>query len=119
MSKIQELIDARNEAEEALDRTRTELQEFIFPIIKAAGIGEPRGEWITRIETYNGNLNVTTEWSARNCSNNSDYKIPMSILNAKDPIAEAEKYKRNKELLQKAADRANTLAQIERLQKTL
>jgi hypothetical protein len=119
MTKIKDMIQRINDAKEALEDAEGDAATFLYPIIIAAGIGNPHHEGIIRLELRRDTLEVETEWSARNCRNTSDYRVPLSILDAEDPIAAAIAWKSANAEQRAKQERAFAIAEIERLQKSL
>lgn len=116
--KHTELLNNLSEAESAVQGAKTQLQDFLYPILEALG-HNPQGEWIESTWESKDNLNITTGWTSRGCSNSTDYKIPLSVLRSEDPVAAATQWKEQKALQDAERTRQETLAQIARLQQTL
>lgn len=115
--KVNELISAISEAESNLSEARSALSDHLRDIIKELG----EELWGTIISTYmyKDYLEVTTEWSARNCTNHSDYRIPKSVIESDDPVEAAKKWKLNEERKKEAQDRARMEAEFQRLKTQL
>lgn len=119
MSTIFDLIGRLEDIKCNVSDAEADLEDILFPIIKASGIGSPHAENIIGWCTAAKGLYITTEWSAMNCQNTSDYWIPLSIINASDPLEAAKAYKVAKEHRQIESKRAGAIAEIARLQKLL
>jgi hypothetical protein len=68
-----------------IDEAKARLDELLV----AAGLGTIKGDYLSDLDMYNNKLHIRTEWSARGCANHSDYELPISILEAEDPIKAA------------------------------
>jgi hypothetical protein len=99
MSTLRELI---NEATEAIETYKhpdvSEVQGKLHDILQAAELGGINRDHLTDLDIYGDHLHIRTEWSARGCAQSSDYRIPMSIIDAEDPIKAATIYGINKRL---------------------
>jgi Xaa-Pro aminopeptidase len=69
----------------------------INPILEALGRGNLNHESVESI-FFGKQLNISTRWSARGCSDTSHYEIPLEIIDAPDPVAAAKKYKYDAEV---------------------
>jgi hypothetical protein len=110
---IERITDADNELSEA----RYALSQYLYPLIKDAGLGHPHGT-IIQTNQYKEYLEITCESFSRGCGNTHDYRIPNHLLNASDPAAAAA-FKETEEKRKAAEKRASTLAHIEYLQQSL
>ena len=99
MNNLRELI---NKASEDIDTYKypdvDEVQSKLHAILEAAKLGGINRDQLTRLDIYGDHLHIRTEWSARGCDQSSDYRIPMSIIDAEDPIKAATIYGINKRL---------------------
>lgn len=118
--KMIELQQARiQKAKDVLDDAETELRRILFPLIKAAGLGDPTRDAFISC-TLNGKVyEVETGWSCRGNSYTKSYSLPVAIIEATDTAKAAEAHRVQKEQAQAAAKRASTLAQIAALQQSL
>jgi hypothetical protein len=66
-----------------------ECQSSLSKILTAAGYGSIVNDKIESLDIRKGILRIETTWYARGCSNSSDYDIPMSVIEAEDPIKAA------------------------------
>lgn len=66
-----------------------EAQQRLHELIKAAGLGGIDRDTISSLDIDSTTIRLTTEWSARGCMNSSDYELPVSILDATDPVQAA------------------------------
>lgn len=66
-----------------------EFRKAIDPILKAGGLTTIGNDCIESVDTRNGMLYITTSWSCRGCSNSSDIRLPLHLLDATDPIKAA------------------------------
>lgn len=68
-----------------LDDVHAELEKLFI----AAKIGSIAHDKITRLSIIGDELFIQTGWSARGCYDTTDYTIPMSIIDAPDPVRAA------------------------------
>lgn len=120
LPKLMRRINAVKALEEKAESLREELQEPLEKLLKEAGLGYFRcGEKITSLWDYaDGGLNIDTEMT-RGEWDTFTYRIPASIVKAADPMVAAAEYKRQKASEADDRRRAQTLAEIERLKRTL
>ena len=118
MSTLRELI---NEATEAIDTYKhpdvDEVQGKLHDILQAAELGGINRDHMTGLDIYGDHLHIRTEWSARGCAQSSDYRIPMSIIDAEDPIKAAKLYGINKKLTEAKNELAYARSSVERGEK--
>lgn len=120
MSTLRELI---TEATEAIDTYKypdvSEVQSKLHAILEAAKLGGINRDHLTSLDIYGDHLHIRTEWSARGCHQSGDYRIPMSIIDAEDPIKAATIYgiKKRIDETKRALDYAR--ATVERSEKSL
>lgn len=119
MSNIFDILAKINNASEELCTANNELKNVLFPIIEAMGTGSMQHETIVDCYQSGSYMCVTTEWLSYNHRDTDDYKIPMDIINAVDPLEAAKAYKADKEQQKIELNRVKTLAEIARLQKSL
>lgn len=120
IDKLIEDRQALEEAEAKLAEARDALQAPLGQILEASGIG-----WIASSEkltscwtTRDGGLTINTEMTEGGYDTFS-YTIPAEIMKAEDPLAAAHEYKHKKDSEEEGRRRARTLAEIERLKRTL
>lgn len=73
-----------------------ELRERLNPVLEAAGLGSTGRDHIAAIDEYagmGGYFEIRTEWSARQCAQTSEYRLPVSIVDAADPLQTAAAWK--------------------------
>jgi len=118
MKTLRELI---NEATEAIETYKhpdvDEVQGKLHDILTAAKIGGINRDHLTSLDIYSDYLHIRTEWSARGCAQSSDYRIPMSIIDAEDPIKAATIYGINKRLTEAKNNLSSARASVERNEK--
>ena len=116
---INELISNTDEAESSYNSAKDELKGSLDKLLQAAGLGSIALDHLEQYYRSDEYLYITTTWSCRGCTNSSDYKIPLSIIDAKDPMAAAVAYKDAEDKRKAERKQASTLAQIKYLQSTL
>jgi len=118
MSTLRELI---NEATEAIETYKhpdvDEVQSKLHAILEAGKLGGINRDHLTQLDIYGDHLHIRTEWSARGCAQSSDYRIPMSIIDAEDPIKAATIYGINKRLTEAKNDLSSARYSVERNEK--
>jgi hypothetical protein len=68
------------------------MRPVLNAVLKAAGLGSTGNDQITYIYEHKGIggfFEIRTEWSARNCAQTSEYRLPTSIVDAEDPLQAA------------------------------
>lgn len=77
-------------------------REIINAVSGAAGLGSPGGDHISRmsIEGREGEqyLHIKTEYSVRCCSMSDDFRIPVHLFEAEDPVLAAKQWAYDNEL---------------------
>ncbi len=117
MSNLRAIIEA---AQHQIDTFRSpdisEADARLDELLVAAELGSIRHDRIERISEHEGILHIHTSWSARGCTNTSDFEFPTAILDAPDPIAAAKEYghkKRVSEAEYEVTKARNALARAE------
>src|ERR1700693_1608057 len=64
-------------------------KERLNGVLVAAGLGDITKDYIESLNEYNGILYIETSWSARGCPNNSSYELPVSVIDAANPVEAA------------------------------
>ena len=70
----------------------TEAEGVLSDLIKAAGLGDIRGETLAYVSIRDGNVAVRTEYYSRGGSCGEHYDFPEAIIDAADPIATAKEW---------------------------
>lgn len=88
---IRELIEATIEVVSNYRYPNTsEFRTVINPILKAAGVGELlEGDRIDGLDIDEDALNISFSYSRMQCEMSGDRHLPLSVLDAEDPIAAA------------------------------
>ena len=68
-----------------IDECKSRLNE----ILKVSQLGGINYDKIEKMTENNQVLTIDTSWSARGCSNTSSYELPVSIIDAQDPLIAA------------------------------
>jgi hypothetical protein len=118
IEKFKRRLAAIERLEQKASDIRDELEEPIRKLIKEAGVGSLLCEKITDIYIRSTEIEIRTE-TTRGDFDTNYYKLPLSILKADDPMIAAAEYKRRKASAADDARRARTLAEIERLKRSL
>lgn len=66
-----------------------EAKARIHELLVAAKLGGIDCDCLEKLSERSGNLRIETSWSARGCSNSSDYNLPSFIIDADDPVEAA------------------------------
>ena len=89
----------------------TEAEGVLSDLIKAAGLGDIRGETLAYVSIRDGNVAVRTEYYSRGGSCGEHYDFPEAIIDAADPIATAKEWglRRKVANLERERDEARAL----------
>lgn len=94
MSMISDLRRQWGDANELAEQCRSQLEQLLYPILRARGHNVHHESITDVVDTYTMGPNreripaieITTEWSTRSCANTSTYLLPVSVIEAADPI---------------------------------
>jgi flagellar biosynthesis chaperone FliJ len=90
MSTLKDLIAQAQSDMEMYKRPNVdECQKRLSEILVAAGKASITRDTMERLEQFGDWLHITTSWSSRCCDQSEVYILPMSIIEAEDPIREA------------------------------
>lgn len=113
MSFIEDTFEAAHKVSMYKNPDLADFQDKLDAILEAAGLPCTGGEHISSMQLSEDTLYITTSWSVRCCDQESEYQIPLSILEAEDPLAAARIFKtssRVAELRELAESHKKTLA---------
>lgn len=117
MSKLLEIIQL---AENAIDMYRhPNLDEFraaVDPVLAALGQCTVDGDKVESISIGQDYVSITTSYSCRGCHNTNDSTIPMSIVEAADPVRAATERTLRKNLAKAVDELVAAKARIPRLE---
>lgn len=87
-----------------IDDVKTRLNE----ILQAANIGEIANDTLVALSTSRYSLTISTEYMVKGCRQIADYIIPLSIIDADDPVYAAKVWSADQEV--DVAERAVEIA---------
>lgn len=115
---IYALIKEHDEIEEKLDKTREQLQEYLFPIIRKMGKPLGRSEKLTNVAVgVRDMVTVSTEWDWGNST--ETYIIHGHILRSEFPLEAADAYRARQEDARQHMENEIKRATIRRLSEEL
>lgn len=100
-----------------LDEVRQRLNE----VLEAAGLGTTSNDRIESIAEFreDDSFVIHTAWTARGCSQTSEYRLPASIVDAADPLEAAKSWKHDKEVAEARAALAKAESDFARARERL
>lgn len=116
MSDLQKLYSAKSDAKDAFESAKDALHSYLEPILEAVGIDRV---YVEGVEFNASEVIVRYGWSCRGCRSDDAITLPVAIFESVDPLTAAREWKERDKAKKKAANEAETRAQIERLQKSL
>lgn len=116
MSALRALINAVDEAKEALSTAEDARDRFLDPILVILGA---TGGGISRCVPSGGNLHIGRTGSHRGYRWDDDYVFPIDIFTSQDPLKAARDYTTTKASEKEEASRKEKLATIQKLQREL
>lgn len=128
MPKLQELRDKVSQAEDALDRTKAELDEYIRPILAAtfervaarsAFYSERVHDICTVVSPQTTEIQIVMRWNASGGPYDTTHRLPASVFEAEDPVAAAKAFGEAQRQARVDFIRAKKEAEFERLRKEL
>ena len=89
MTTLRQLVEqAQADLERYKHPDTTEAERRIDEILVAGKLGSIAHDHLEGLSFYKGNLCISTSYSVRGCSMSGDYKIPESVIDSADPIAD-------------------------------
>lgn len=113
-------ISVFNDAVEALDEAQESLNEALAPIVEAMCNAKIGGEEIKSIGQWPEHgidyFHIDTEYYSHG-GGTTTYKIPVQVMAADDPLAEAKAWNNTKQILENESRKRDLRKQIESLEK--
>jgi hypothetical protein len=84
----------------------------IDPVLTAAGQGSIGTDTVQEIEVSNHSVTIRTAYTVRGCDDTAEMTLPLTVVNAEDPLKEAHRYQLTEALAvakHQAADAQRTL----------
>lgn len=97
----------------------SEAQARLHEVLMAAQIGGIQHNHLTSIEERGGMLVIDSTYPARGHTNTADHEIPLSVIDAKDPVAAARRWGAEQRVAKAEADVGRTRGELERYEARL
>lgn len=96
-----------------------EVKDRLSEVLEGAALSGIRRDQLVSLSLTDKTLEIETAWTVRGCENTSSYSLPMSIIEAKDPLAAAKLWAADKALNEAKTAVAQAEARLAHAKETL